>query len=114
MRRRVTACMALLSAIALAIAASGASAGGGTITVDNRSAHAIKIAVPDVAATVVEPGQPPAAIRVEGQDGAVGTTVRVWWVSDPLQLCQIVTPWERTVMVTGDVEIHCRSRDPGQ
>lgn len=94
----------------IGFSAEPASAGGGMITIENQSAHAVKVAIPGGSARVFAPAAPPAVVPIDADDEAVGTTLRLWWVSDPLQLCQIVTPWDRTVTITGSHEIRCLSR----
>ena len=37
-------------------------------------------------------------------------TINIWWMNNARQLCQIVTPWERTIIVTGHKEIKCLSK----
>jgi hypothetical protein len=37
----------------------------------------------------------------------------VRWVAEPRQLCRIFAPWDRTLVVTGDQVIDCRSQDSG-
>ncbi len=86
---------------------------GTWLDIENRSEHPVKVALPGAPALTVPVGAEP--VRVEaGRDGAgddaTGVTARLWWTSDPRQLCQIYTPWGRTVTVTGSREILCRSR----
>lgn len=100
----------IMIATAFAVVGGDAIAGGGTVAIDNRSDHPVKVALPGGPGRVIAAGEPAVNLRIDADDDAVGTTVRLWWVSDPLQLCQIVTPWDRTVTVTGTVEIRCRSR----
>ena len=93
----------------LVSAAGGAAAGDGWLSIENRSDHPVKLALPGAPAATVAPGAEPARIEADA-DGATGVTARLWWTSDPRQLCQIYTPWERTITVTGSREILCRSR----
>lgn len=93
----------------LASASGGAAASDGWLSIENRSDHPVKLALPGAPATIVAPGGEPARIEADA-DGATGVTARLWWTSDPRQLCQIYTPWERTITVTGSREIICRSR----
>lgn len=102
--------LAFATIAACHLGAGDAVAGGGTITIDNQSDHTVKVAIPGGTARIFPPGAPPAAIPIDADDDAVGTTLRLWWVPDPLQLCQIVTPWQRTVTITGSQEIRCLSR----
>jgi hypothetical protein len=100
----------LTAALWLLLAATGgAAAEGRWLSVENRSDHPVKLALPGTPAATIAPGGEPARIEAEA-DGATGVTARLWWTSDPRQLCQIYTPWERTITVTGSREILCRSR----
>jgi hypothetical protein len=100
--------------VAAAPASSSAAAEGAFwLAIENRSEHPVKVALPGAPALTVPAGGEPARIeagRNGDGDGGTGVTVRLWWTSDPRQLCQIYTPWGRTVTVTGSREILCRSR----
>jgi hypothetical protein len=101
---------ALIGALWLLSAATGgAAAEVRWLSVENRSDHPVKLALPATPAATIAPGAEPARIEANA-DGATGVTARLWWTSDPRQLCQIYTPWERTITVTGSREIICRSR----
>lgn len=93
----------------LLAAPAGAAAEGRWLSVENRSDHPVKLALPGTPAAMIAPGAEPSRIEA-GSDGATGVTARLWWTSDPRQLCQIYTPWGRTITVTGSREIICRSR----
>lgn len=93
----------------VSVAGGAAAAGDGWLSIENRSDHPVKLALPGAPAAIVAPGAEPARIEADA-GGATGVTARLWWTSDPRQLCQIYTPWERTITVTGSREILCRSR----
>jgi hypothetical protein len=102
---------ALAGGIGLLLAATaGGDAGTGSLTIENRSEHPVKLALPGTPAAVIGPGAEPARVEAVVAQDATGVTARLWWTSDPRQLCQIYTPWERTITVTGSREIICRSR----
>lgn len=109
-KHRGAGLMLVSCAVAWALlAAGGAAAGEAWLDIENRSEHPVKVALPGVPAATV--GQGAEAARIEtASDGATGVTARLWWTSDPRQLCQIYTPWGRTITVTGSREILCRSR----
>lgn len=112
--RAVALAAALAGMVAAALPASSAAAEGAFwLAIENRSEHPVKVALPGTPAVIVPAGGEPARIEA-GRDGAgdggTGVTVRLWWTSDPRQLCQIYTPWGRTVTATGSREILCRSR----
>lgn len=100
--------------LAAAVPSSSAAAEGAFwLAIENQSAHPVKVALPGTPALIVPAGAEPARIedgRNGGGDDETGVTARLWWTSDPRQLCQIYTPWGRTVTVTGSREILCRSR----
>jgi hypothetical protein len=81
----------------------------GVITVDNQTSRAVKATAPGGSA-VVDPGAPPVRIAFDGTE-PVGVTLQLWWVAEPRQFCRIFAPWDRTVVVTGDQVINCRSHD---
>jgi hypothetical protein len=103
---------ALAGALSLLLATMGSAAAEARwLSIENRSDHPVKLALPGAPATIVAPGAEPARIEADADaDGATGVTARLWWTSDPRQLCQIYTPWQRTITVTGSREIICRSR----
>jgi hypothetical protein len=78
-----------------------------TITFDNQSKHKIKVVAPGGSA-VIEPGSGPVDVSFKNE-GAIGVDINMWWVSNPRQLCQIFTPWQRLVVVSGKSIINCRS-----
>jgi hypothetical protein len=95
-------------AVAAALLGPLVAQAGGTIVIENHSPERIKVAAPGGSA-VVEPGAPPVGVTFETEEER-GVTLRIWWVSNPRQLCQIVVPWDRTVTVSGDTQILCLSR----
>ena len=100
--RRVT-----MAIVLLAVLASPAGAGG-MITVENRSAHRVKVAAPGGSA-VVDAGADPVPVQFEA-DHDVGADLRIWWVSKPRELCLLFVPWDRIAIVTGKSVIRCRSQ----
>lgn len=81
---------------------------GGVITIDNQSPFAIKAVAPGGSA-LIESASEPVSVAFDN-DKPVGVTLRIWWVSKPLELCQIYTPWDRTVTVSGKNQIICLSQ----
>ncbi len=115
--RALVATAAVLCLTSIAAAAGGTiSIDNHTISIDNQSSHPVKVAAPGADSLTLAPKAAPATLDVDAQAAAsaaaapIGAMVRVWWTNDPLQLCQIFTPWSRTLTITGDREIHCRSR----
>jgi len=78
-----------------------------TITFDNQSSHKVKLVAPGGSA-VLEPASGPVDVSFEN-DGEIGVDINMWWVSNPRQLCQIFTPWQRLVVISGKKHIRCRS-----
>ncbi|TVT53506.1 MAG: hypothetical protein FHK82_11770 [Sedimenticola thiotaurini] len=86
-----------------------AAAERGVLLFENDSAHAIKIVAPGI--TLILPaGSKEKAISTANND-SVGVHLNIWWKNDPLQLCQIYTPWSRHVLVSGKQAIVCRSNN---
>lgn len=108
-RRRARRALAAAAVACTVLAAGSGAAAAASLSVENRSEHPVKVALPGAKAATLAPGGEPARIEAEA-DGGTGVTARLWWTSDPRQLCQIYTPWERTITVTGSREILCRSR----
>jgi hypothetical protein len=102
---------AALTALAVLLAAAASHAAEEpSLAIENRSEHPVKVALPGVPATTVPPDSDPVSVAAIDPGDGVGVTARLWWVKDPRQLCQIYTPWGRTITVTGSREILCRSR----
>ncbi|MBC8269189.1 MAG: hypothetical protein H8E36_10610 [Rhodospirillaceae bacterium] len=78
-----------------------------TITFDNQSKNKIKLVAPGGSA-VLEPDSGPVTVSFKNED-SIGVDINIWWVSNPRQLCQIFTPWQRLVVVSGKRDIRCRS-----
>jgi len=97
----VTLTLLILAALATPAAA------GGTVTFENRSGYALKVAGEGGSGRVDEAGEPVTIAFDGGKD--VGIDVKIWWVSKPRELCQLFVPWERTVVVSGTTFIKCRS-----
>lgn len=95
-----------MAAPILAVLATPAAAEG-TVSVENRSGFAVKVAGEGGSARVDKMAAP-AAIAFEGGKD-VGIDVKIWWVSKPRELCQLFVPWDRTVVVSGTTTIRCRS-----
>lgn len=94
-------------ALASTVLVASPPATAGTIVVDNQSPSPVKVVAPGGSA-VVPPGSEPSEIAFDN-DEQVGVTVRIWWTSEPRQLCQVFTPWEHRVVVTGKAAIRCRA-----
>ncbi len=103
-RAAMTAAMtaAVLAVLATPVAAEG------TVTLQNRSGLAIKVAG-EGGGAVIDGGTEPTTVSFEGGKD-VGIDLKVWWVSKPRELCQLFVPWERTVVVSGTMTIRCRSQ----
>ena len=99
--KAVTLTLSILAALAVPAAAEG------TVTVENRSGYALKVAGEGGSGRVDKAGEPVTIAFEGGKD--VGIDVKIWWVSKPRELCQLFVPWERTVVVSGTTFIKCRS-----
>jgi hypothetical protein len=107
-KRALSAVVAGLAVVFLAAAARAADEP--SLAIENRSEHPVKVALPGTPAATVPPGDSPVSVAAADRGEGVGVTARLWWVKDPRALCQIYTPWGRTITVTGSREILCRSR----
>lgn len=109
-RQRRPASAAVAGLAVLLTAAASHAADEPSLAIENRSEHPVKVALPGVPAATVPPEGSPVSVSAADLGDSVGVTARLWWVKDPRQLCQIYTPWGRTITVTGSREILCRSR----
>ncbi len=102
--------------VAAALLAAGLADGAdafaseGMVQVENGSDHPVKAVLPGARALVIAPGAAPVEMSGTTADAGVGVTVRLWWTTDPRQLCQIYVPWGQTVTATGSDEIRCLGR----
>ncbi|MBL8659213.1 MAG: hypothetical protein JNM75_05610 [Rhodospirillales bacterium] len=96
--------------LAADVAGAGAFAGDSAVYVENRSDHPVKAVLPGSRPVTIPSGDTPVPLPDGDAEHGVGVTVRLWWTSDPRQLCQIYVPWDRTVSVTGSNEIRCLGR----
>ncbi len=92
---------------ALVAALTVPAAAEGTVTVENRSGFAIKIAGDGGNGRVDKAGEPVTIAFEGGKD--VGIDLKIWWVPKPRELCQLFVPWDRRVVVSGTTTIRCRS-----
>ncbi len=110
-RTATASAMAAAALLAVGAAVGGSAfAGEGMVQVENGSDHPVKAVLPGARALVVAPGAAPVEMSGTTVDAGVGVTVRLWWTTDPRQLCQIYVPWGQTVTVTGSNEIRCLGR----
>lgn len=78
----------------------------GSLMIENKSDQKIKISAIGGAGYVDAKSQKEISFETEENEA----TLNIWWVKNARQLCQIFTPWDRTVIVSGKQEIHCLSR----
>lgn len=78
----------------------------GSVLVENKSAQKIKISAIGGSAYVEADSEKSISFKNEEN----GATLNIWWVKNARQLCQIFTPWERTIIVTGKHTIQCLSK----
>lgn len=120
MLKEMTRTAAGLFAVILAAAAAAgapqdparADVSATSILIDNQTSQAIRVAGPGGSA-VIEPSAAPRRVTFDSKE-TVGVTLRIWLQANPRQLCQIFTPWDRTVIVTNRADILCGSRQDAQ
>lgn len=95
-----------LGAVVVAVLAAPVAAEG-TVTLDNRSGLAVKVAGEGGGARIGQEAEATTVAFTGGKD--VGIDLKIWWVSKPRELCQLFVPWGRTVVVSGKTTIRCRS-----
>lgn len=78
----------------------------GNLTIHNKTDRQVKVSSVGGAGRI-EGGQTKSIAFANEERVA---TINIWWMNNARQLCQIVTPWERTIIVTGRKEIKCLSR----
>lgn len=95
----------LIAAVAFGVSPAAA---GGTVTVENRTALALKVAGEGGSGRIDGTAEPVTIAFNGGKDH--GIDLKIWWVSKPRELCQLFVPWGRTVVVSGTTTIRCRSQ----
>ncbi len=80
-----------------------------TLLFENASDHDIKVVAPGIA-FILPAGSNPIIITQEGSNQR-DVQLNIWWKHNPLELCQILTPWSRQVIVNGKNTIICRSKN---
>lgn len=99
----------LVTTLLLLIGHGAAAAEGRVLLFENDSAHDIKIVAPGI--TLILPaGVAEKVLSSDGND-SMAVHLNIWWKKDPLQLCQLDTPWSRRVLISGKQSIDCRSRN---
>ncbi|WP_135078794.1 hypothetical protein [Terasakiella sp. SH-1] len=96
---------ALITAALLACLPSISEAG--SIVVHNNSAHKIKVASIGGSGTV----EPNSSKTIDFKNEENGADINIWWLKNARELCQIYTPWDRTIRVSGKYTIACLSRN---
>ncbi len=95
------------SLLILVASAWAFSAQAGSVLVENNSPHKVKVSSIG-GKGFVEPGK---AEKISFKNEEGGADINIWWVKNARQLCQIYTPWDRTISVTVKYgEIQCMSR----
>jgi hypothetical protein len=99
--------LSLVLAIAGVAVSAIPAAAGGTVTVENRTELALKVAGEGGSGRVDGTAEPVTIAFEGGKDH--GIDLKIWWVSKPRELCQLFVPWGRMVVVSGTSTIRCRS-----
>jgi hypothetical protein len=100
----------LLTMVALLLITLGtAAANERGLLFENSSAHDIKIVAPGIS-LVLSSGEKSEVLPTATED-TLGVKLNIWWRKDPLQLCQLFTPWSRHVLISGKRTIICRSKN---
>ncbi|MDV7339346.1 hypothetical protein RYZ26_07065 [Terasakiella sp. A23] len=95
----------LLAAIALFSCVSF-SAEAGKVMVENNSTQEIKVS--SIGGKGFVAAKSKKTFDFKNDEG--GADINIWWVKNARQLCQIYTPWDRTISVSGKYTIQCMSR----
>jgi hypothetical protein len=103
LRRLALYCLPLLAGLGIAPAQA---ANNSFVTVENRSAQIVKIAVPGGRPARVQPGSDRLHIDIEVTQ-ANGVDAKAWWVANPRQLCVIFVRYEGHVVIAGKENIRC-------
>ncbi len=80
-----------------------------SVTLDfvNESAYAAKVVAPG-RAIILPAGATENQVLYQSDD-PLGVKLNIWWKHNPLELCQLFTPWSRRVRITGKHHIDCLS-----
>ena len=98
-RIAITSLVALLTSLA-------SPSEAGDVVVENKSSHQIKVA--SIGGSGLIPPKSSKSISFKNDEN--GADINIWWVKNARQLCQVYTPWQRTITVTGKYTIQCMSR----
>jgi hypothetical protein len=78
----------------------------GSILVHNNSDHKIKVASIGGSGMI----EAKSSQSIEFKNTEIGADINIWWVKNARELCQIYTPWNRTILVSGKHTITCLSK----
>lgn len=75
---------------------------------ENTSAHDIKVVAPEIGFILAAGDKKKIT---QQKDKTPDVKLNIWWKHNPLELCQILTPWSRRVLIDGKITIICRSKN---
>lgn len=76
------------------------------ITVENRSGHNIKVAIPGAKTVRLAAEAPPLNVALE-TSMPNGVEAKAWWVSNPRELCVIFVRYEGRLVIAGEKNLRC-------
>lgn len=76
------------------------------LTIENKSDHRVKVSAIGGAGLI----EPHSHKTLTFNNEETGADINIWWFDKARELCQIYTPWDRTITVTGKYSIQCLSR----
>lgn len=96
----------LIGALFICTAAWVSSVEAGDLRIINQTIQEVKVA--SIGGQGRVPAQEEATISFKNDEN--GADINIWWVKNARQLCQIYTPWDRTILITGKYTIQCLSK----
>jgi len=85
------------------------AANQGTLNIENRSSHSIKLVAPGKA--LILPKESAAKTHTFEQEDPLGVHLNIWWKHNPREFCRLFTPWSRSVLISGTHTIKCLSKN---
>ncbi len=99
----------LLAMLLFTTAGAAIAADQRQLIFENSSAHDVKIVAPG-SAFILKAGSMEKEMTFQADD-PLGVHLNIWWKHNPLELCQVFTPWARKVLISGKSTIACLSRN---
>jgi len=82
------------------------NAQAGSVLIENKTSKKIKVS--SIGGSGYVDAKSTRTLSFKNDENAAD--INIWWVKNARELCQIYTPWDRTITVSGKYTIQCLSR----